>query len=137
VQKELITAIDCCLQIFPTIAVCSATKPLQTWYRVFSSAEYILCALFEAHASPEAAAFSHTQCHEVRSCMITSLRLYTPGTGRTTFRIINASACHVHPQVFEKAMKEAHGNVADALQRTFIALDKRFLNSHEPTMVSS
>lgn len=34
-------------------------------------------------------------------------------------------------------MKEAHGNVADALQRTFVALDKRFLNSHEPTMVSS
>ena len=52
-------------QVFPTVAVCSATEPLQTWYRVYSNADYIFAALFEAHCSPEAARFSHAQCHEV------------------------------------------------------------------------
>jgi hypothetical protein len=47
------------------VAVCAATAPLQTWYRVCSNGEYIFAALFEAHASPEAAQFSHAQCHEV------------------------------------------------------------------------
>lgn len=38
-------------------------------------------------------------------------------------------------QVFEKAMKEAAGDVPEALQRTFAQLDKRFLASSEPSMV--